>query len=308
MITFAQYITEGTLPFEVISRTVDEHLKKGEIMKQDFEDLKRAANRNLEDEIKPLHTKYFYGKGSAYRGTPLEAADDAFYYGLDSVRAVAGKLKKAAKLPQKEQMVKDYMSFLPKYAELSSKIDQLKGMIVTVTQKRAEKKEVEAKAQAKRFTDAKSLTSTLLTHRDDFVNEASKRGGEYWKHHMNVLKKGGGLDKVAPRPTNKMNRDDYLSASRKRQFYQSIQTGSLESYAKMYADAAHEDYMSWVHKLTAKIGKPVAKSSITGSPWQGSTINVTCNDGEEQTWHTQMIINHSKFGKPFNQFPTRRKK
>lgn len=47
---------------------------------------------------------------------------------------------------------------------------------------------------------------------------------------------------------------------------------------------------------------------MSGNIWTGTTLMVTTNDGEEQIWNTQMIINFSKYQKMFNQFPSRRKK
>jgi hypothetical protein len=82
----------------------------------------------------------------------------------------------------------------------------------------------------------------------------------------------------------------------------------LEKYVKANVDAAHQDYMAWVNKMTKKIGKGVKRAHISGSPWTGSTLDVTTNDGEEQIWTTHMIINYSKYNKAFNQFPSRRKK
>lgn len=47
------------------------------------------------------------------------------------------------------------------------------------------------------------------------------------------------------------------------------------------------------------------EADMTGNPWHGSTLHVTCVDGEKQSWNTQMIINQSKYQKLFNQFPSR---
>lgn len=69
---------------------------------------------------------------------------------------------------------------------------------------------------------------------------------------------------------------------------------------------ASGSYDAYVHKMIEKIGKPVSGASVRGNPWSGSTLDVTCTDGETQVWSTKMIINVSVLGKLFNQFPSRR--
>jgi len=68
------------------------------------------------------------------------------------------------------------------------------------------------------------------------------------------------------------------------------------------------DYDAFVAKLVKKIGE-VTKAKLHGNHvWDYSTLIVTKPDGEVQAWKTQQIVNHSKLGKPFNQWPTRRLK
>lgn len=85
-----------------------------------------------------------------------------------------------------------------------------------------------------------------------------------------------------------------------------------EERVTSYIDArkrwAGEDYDAFVAKLVRKIGE-VKKAELIGNHvWSYSTLIVTMPDGEMQAWKTQQIVNHSKLGKPFNQWPTRRMK
>ena len=69
---------------------------------------------------------------------------------------------------------------------------------------------------------------------------------------------------------------------------------------------AQAEVDAYIIKLALKIGKAVVALTVRGDLWDGSTLNVTCADGEAQTWHTRCILNCSCLGKVFNQWPTRR--
>ncbi len=71
---------------------------------------------------------------------------------------------------------------------------------------------------------------------------------------------------------------------------------------------AAEDYDAFVRKLVAKIGDTTDAYLIGNHVWGYSTLIVTKPGGEKQAWKTQQITNHSKLGKPFLQWPSRRLK
>lgn len=77
--------------------------------------------------------------------------------------------------------------------------------------------------------------------------------------------------------------------------------------------AAENDVASFAAKLTGKIdgaedigSAKVAGISFLGNLWTGSTLHVRLDDGRQQVWATQVILNTSCLGKVFNQWPTRR--
>lgn len=73
------------------------------------------------------------------------------------------------------------------------------------------------------------------------------------------------------------------------------------------ADAAAQ-YEAFVAKLQQKIGE-VKNATLKGNHvWSYSILTVEKPDGTVEHWKTQMIINVSKLGKMFNQFPTRKVK
>lgn len=67
-------------------------------------------------------------------------------------------------------------------------------------------------------------------------------------------------------------------------------------------------YDAFVAKLVEKIGD-VKEASLTGNHvWNFSILTITKEDGSVEKWKTQMIVNVSKLGKLFNQWPTRKQK
>lgn len=71
-------------------------------------------------------------------------------------------------------------------------------------------------------------------------------------------------------------------------------------------DAALQ-YDEFVAKLAIKVGKGATAATLEGNHvWGDSYLSVTMPGGIGQRWHTQQIVNVSKLGKLFNQWPTRR--
>ena len=85
-----------------------------------------------------------------------------------------------------------------------------------------------------------------------------------------------------------------------------IDTKVEEYVADARKDAAAQ-YDSFIAKLNAKIG-PATVARLEGNHvWSYSFLFVETASGS-QCWKTQMIINRSKLGKLFNQFPSRKVK
>lgn len=81
-----------------------------------------------------------------------------------------------------------------------------------------------------------------------------------------------------------------------------------DRYIKKAQEEAAADYDAFVVKLVNKIGT-VKDAKLTGNHvWSSSTLVVTLPTGEKQAWSTKQIINHSKHGRSFNQWPTRKLK
>jgi len=65
-------------------------------------------------------------------------------------------------------------------------------------------------------------------------------------------------------------------------------------------------YDYFIEKLVIKIG-PVKSATLTGNHvWNFSILTVEKENGDIEKWKTQMIVNVSKLGTLFNQWPTRK--
>lgn len=72
--------------------------------------------------------------------------------------------------------------------------------------------------------------------------------------------------------------------------------------------AAREQYLGFVIKLIAKIGEGVTSATLEGDHvWSSSILTVMKGEVRER-WRTTQIVNMSKHGKLFNQWPTRKLK
>lgn len=142
-------------------------------------------------------------------------------------------------------------------------------------------------------------------------------------------KHGGDINAAAPYPSRNARGVDYQVAKMRynlfhgvterdpahRPNYQPSQPSYVlmsEEKAKRYVEQrmiwAGEDYDAFVRKLVTKIGEVEDAKLVGNHVWSYSTLVVTTKAGEQQAWKTQQIVNYSKLGKPFNQWPTRRLK
>lgn len=131
--------------------------------------------------------------------------------------------------------------------------------------------------------------------------------------------------KCAPYPSSlKLGRNAYLAAHAKYTLYRSLteraneyashrpgmpellkQSDKSEArYLKSVADDAEAQYIGFVCKLCAKIGACDSATLDGNFVWSHSILTVRKGAAVER-WKTQQIVNQSKLGTVFNQWPTR---
>ena len=79
----------------------------------------------------------------------------------------------------------------------------------------------------------------------------------------------------------------------------------INEYLANTARDAGADFEAYIHKLNKKIGDVTSAELGSDNVWYDSYLIVIKPDGEKQVWNTQIITNYSKYGKAFNQYPTR---
>jgi hypothetical protein len=253
-----------------------------------------------------------------------------FYYSWPSDSFAS--LNKAAKLlakikgPQYRDVITAGNEVVKKWVPIAADLKALKGMVVKVTQKRAEAKQAAAKVMSGKKASSAPLIKIFESHMNEYIAMAEKRAKDFVHDKLETLKKHGmDLDKVAPLDSRTMGQSEYKTAQAKRDLYRSITKSTksmlsrgepdirepnqvmIDRYIEMNKRGAEDAYRNFMEKMIQKIGKPVVDAKMTGNIWTNAVLTVTTDDGEQQVWHTQMILNFSKYQKMFNQFPSRRK-
>lgn len=135
---------------------------------------------------------------------------------------------------------------------------------------------------------------------------------------------GWNIRSAAPYPDSfRMSSRDYHIAKGKRNLYSMLTTTAeqyaygakadivklcpvkVERYIQLERDAAAGAYDLFVMKLNRKVGAHVAASIRGNHVWGHSILTVTTPTGV-QRWKTQQIVNVSKLGLLFNQWPSRK--
>ena len=79
----------------------------------------------------------------------------------------------------------------------------------------------------------------------------------------------------------------------------------ITRYLAETAKDAGIDFEAFVHKLNKKVGEVVSANLASDNVWYNSYLVVEKADQVKEIWNTKIITNYSKYGKAFNQFPTR---
>lgn len=141
---------------------------------------------------------------------------------------------------------------------------------------------------------------------------------------------GGDINKVAPYPRGLYGMQYYVGRERYNRYhavtiddpahgYQRSTIGNapyfvvfdeerVQRYITRRMEDAAADYDAFVKKLDAKIGKVKTATLHGNHVWGYSTLVVTKAGKVTEAWKTQQIVNCSKLGKLFNQWPTRQMK
>ena len=140
-----------------------------------------------------------------------------------------------------------------------------------------------------------------------------------------LLAANNNLDIIAPKANSlRQNRNDYIITNEKRKFYRSLMKARQTStrineplicdmdehaclrFIEESIRNAEFEYDKFVTKMVRKIGDIKTASLFGEHIWGYSILTVTFEDNRQEKWRTQQIVNVSKLGKLFNQWPSRK--
>lgn len=88
--------------------------------------------------------------------------------------------------------------------------------------------------------------------------------------------------------------------------YVTINSQRVEEFIRAAREDAATSYDAFVEKLISKIGE-VESATLDGSHvWGESRLCIVKTGGIREVWRTHCIVNMSKYGRMFNQWPTKR--
>lgn len=308
---------------------IDDYISKGEILNPEFVRLTNKINRFVDKQYQQFKIQ-FRGQFQHYYDAGNVEITDILWSFVSSVNDIKNLSKKLDRVKKERdnEVFKKYSEFVAPFKSLIEKYEVLKKLVVKVTTKREQAKAEKQIVLQKQFRDSSTLIAVLNMHIEEYKKVAGEKAEEQYQRRKNVLEAHDwNLDSIATRPNGNMGRSEYQMNSAIRSSYLSLFERVHTSSPRMkdpvilkYSATLHKkfiddsikgaeaSYHAWVAKMIQKIGKPVVDAKMTGNPWTRSVLTVTCNDGETQVWNNQMIINFSKYGLMFNQFPSRRAK
>lgn len=193
----------------------------------------------------------------------------------------------------------------------------------------------EAPARSRKTRDTKTIIAAAIEHlRTPAMDRAEKQTRAMAEQYRITLEAADwDLNVAYPYPNSGMGRanyqqalgrrnmaqrlarqDDARTGTRLRQsdpLYRTWEPDEVERLVKQARELASLQYDQFIAKLAGKVelDGPVVEASLTGEHvWGRSTLTVRHADGTTHQWHTEMILNTSKLGTLFNQWPTRKAK
>jgi hypothetical protein len=197
----------------------------------------------------------------------------------------------------------------------------------------AKEKLDEATQQPK--TGTLTIVQILSKELAPYLVEMKKRYREGGKQFVSLIEKklkehDWDLNKLVPRMKNIHDRKAYIEYQRYKQkiqtvtepdkdknplvlrfdgpYYLQMAPGKIAAFLQQMEKDAEVSFDSYIAKLAEKIGQEIKSADVQGNLWNGSILEVVTLANEVQRWKTQIIINRSKLGLLFNQYPTRRMK
>jgi hypothetical protein len=192
-----------------------------------------------------------------------------------------------------------------------------------------------AEALAAEIASREPVGAAVHAQKAEAVKHAEKGARDHaLKLLAELAAQGGNLNAYAPYPRsrgwsrsaadeaaiNKHNLVLRLTKPNESVGYQSYSTDPNRPYFRVMDEEAVEKFVAdamgdaalqydmFICKMVAKIG-PAQSAELSGSHvWGYSFLDVVKPDGSRERWKTQQIVNYSKYGRPYYQWPSRKVK
>jgi hypothetical protein len=292
-------------------------MSKGEIIAADSKYLREKINEFVKTAFDMCLWDVFTF-GGKWQALPVDLQHLDHVY---EARLLGAFKKKLEKVTSKDHMFYTVASNLTdELMELRDVVEYLKTIEVKASDVKARTKAAKQAAdEARNANDP--VDQAVLPLKKMAMDRAEEGFREAVREAMiRAEAKGFDLEKIAPYP-EPYERTAHQVASLERAYYLSIcdfvgnkgmrivmSPAKVEEEVAKARKMAAAQFEAYAAKLNVKIGDKVHTAVLAGNPWFGSHLTVVTENKGTQVWHTQMILNVSKLGKLFNQFPTRLKK
>lgn len=225
--------------------------------------------------------------------------------------------KKLVRVKSKDHpMFKDATALVAELRELQDLVAYMKTIEVKATVKKSRERAVKTELR-ERSKDTDVVYQAVLPMKklaqdkaEEHFRESVRQAAEQVRIH------NGDIDKMVPIPADlKWNSHEGEAVKLARSFFSLIcelhggrlyiNDAAVGLEVHKVRQSAGFEFDAYVYKLNEKINDATLKAELFGDPWSGSTLKVTTKNKGDQIWTTKIIVNVSKYGKLFNQFPTR---
>ena len=271
-------------------QALDQGFDSKTAQKSAMEHLRRAA-----EAIQGAYKEAYF----AIAKTATEAQQD-FYYGFPDLHVWKQKHVDAA-----NQAHPSLSELTPLMTNLAAMREKLKAAPVVKHQSKAEAKAVKL-AEPANAGNLAVLRTALVTVRDDVIAQYVNYAINEIARFKAALEKSGWNINAAFK--NKENRQNAyrmfknVNGNGDCQPDEAMEAARLASFKR----TAEDEFEAFIAKMVLKLGdRVIGAVTYHGQIWEDCQITIDCQGGEQVVLKTKIILNTSKNGKLFNQWPTR---
>lgn len=263
--------------------------------------LSRAA-----DAIKDIYRDAYFAIAREEKNNTDKALSD-WYYDFPALH-----VWKAKHVTTANSLYPELAAQAALMTELAALRLEIKNAPVVKVPSKAEQRAVVMETTARKG-NAQLMTEALQEVKQDVINTYVDHAGRQIETIKTTLTENGMNMKVAYPERNSRQTPatitDATGSDEKGYYTRKFSAQKEAEYIEMNKASAAFSFASYIEKMAMKLGdKSISSVSFNGRIWNRCTVTITCDDGSVTKLDTQIIVNTSKKGKLFNQWPTRTRK